>query len=291
MSSTELKEAYSSIKGGDKVTARSILRPYVKENPQDANGWWLLAHAIDDTDQRKRSLQRVLKLDPDFAPARRELDKLDKLAERDDDFLQDLSFSSDTSGGSKAKNKKNAKGSGSKTEIIIGSVLIGIGLIVLVCGGIFYAVSQATTSVIDEIAQSVTLEANTSSGSGNVQVSSGSGGGGLYDEHFWDVIDKGSINTGQTVNGTVDTFDDDGWTFEGRAGQTVTIEANATDGILDTELFLYAPGGTLLDENDDINFLDGDTDSRITFTLPEDGTYGIVVSAFGTGGDYQLSVR
>jgi hypothetical protein len=105
------------------------------------------------------------------------------------------------------------------------------------------------------------------------------------------VIQKGSINVGGTVNNTVDTFDDDGWLLAGSAGQRITIDLVATDGQLDPQLYLYAPDGRLIAENDDIDFMNDNMNSRITISLPENGTYGIVVSAFGSGGSYQLSVR
>jgi hypothetical protein len=47
----------------------------------------------------------------------------------------------------------------------------------------------------------------------------------------------------------------------------------------------------LIAENDDINLLQGDMNSRISLTLPASGKYTIIVSAFGQGGDYDISVR
>ncbi len=47
----------------------------------------------------------------------------------------------------------------------------------------------------------------------------------------------------------------------------------------------------MIAENDDINLLQGNTNSRISITLPVSGKYTIIVSAFGNGGDYEISVR
>lgn len=73
-----LKEAYQLIKSGDKARARQMLLNYVKQNPQDKDGWWLMAHAVSDSDQRKKSLERAVRIDPDFAAARQALRKLDE---------------------------------------------------------------------------------------------------------------------------------------------------------------------------------------------------------------------
>ena len=64
---------------------------------------------------------------------------------------------------------------------------------------------------------------------------------------------QGSIEPGQTVHGTVDTFRDDGWTFSGEAGEHVIIELDATDPTLDPHLYLYAPDRQQIAENDDID--------------------------------------
>jgi hypothetical protein len=39
-----------------------------------------------------------------------------------------------------------------------------------------------------------------------------------------DVRMRGTIEPGQTVRGSVDTFKDDGWTFNGSQGRLTTIE-------------------------------------------------------------------
>jgi hypothetical protein len=63
------------------------------------------------------------------------------------------------------------------------------------------------------------------------------------------------------------------WTFEGKAGQVITIIMNSND--FDPYLELYSPGGALLIEDDDGG---GDYNAQIgAFRLPESGTYTIVV--------------
>lgn len=77
--------------------------------------------------------------------------------------------------------------------------------------------------------------------------------------------------------------------FEGQAGQTVTISLTSND--FDTFLILMDANGDGLDANDD--FSEGNTNSQIVITLPQTGTYRIVVNAYDrTGrGNYVLTVR
>ncbi|HYN86435.1 MAG TPA: M12 family metallo-peptidase [Pyrinomonadaceae bacterium] len=86
------------------------------------------------------------------------------------------------------------------------------------------------------------------------------------------------------------------YTFSAQAGQRVRVEmsqANASG--LDTFLYLFAPGGSLIAEHDDI--VRGSlTDSRIPvngfMTLPATGTYTVVATSFAGGetGDYTVRV-
>lgn len=90
-----------------------------------------------------------------------------------------------------------------------------------------------------------------------------------------------TIEYGQSATGRLDanTFAV-AYCFTGEAGDTVVIEAEATSGNLDTFLVVTDPAGeTILAENDDIDSTN--TDSQITYTLPESGMYLILVSRFG----------
>lgn len=68
--------------------------------------------------------------------------------------------------------------------------------------------------------------------------------------------------------------------FEGRAGDTVTISMTATSGNLDPYLLVFDTAiETLYAENDDI--ASGNTNSSLTFSLPETTTYVIAAARFG----------
>lgn len=79
--------------------------------------------------------------------------------------------------------------------------------------------------------------------------------------------------------------------FSGRSGQRVTITLTSND--FDTYLMLISPQGEIVDQNDDIDFENRNYNSRITVTLPVDGTYRIIANAYNEQGQgrYRLSVQ
>ncbi len=105
------------------------------------------------------------------------------------------------------------------------------------------------------------------------------------------------LGSGETITGSI-TPDNkfDVYVFEGQAEDVVTIGMEATSGTLDTVLYLLAPDGTELAQNDDA-VPNETTDSLISnFTLPEDGQYIIIASHFGalfggTTGVYSLTFQ
>ena len=120
------------------------------------------------------------------------------------------------------------------------------------------------------------------------------------------------ITPGTTVTGNLATTDCfagqpdrenayvDLYSFNGMAGQQIRIEMSddpADPAALDTYLYLFAPDGSLIAENDDIN-LGVITNSRIPvaagtfFTLPQTGSYTIVATSFDNNatGQYSLTL-
>lgn len=108
------------------------------------------------------------------------------------------------------------------------------------------------------------------------------------------------IPVGQEVFGNIsgqNTFDL--YTFEGLAGDIVTINMSAVASTLDTKLFLISPSGIEIAENDDsiVSGPDRTTNSEITqLLLPEDGQYTIIATRYatlfgGTVGGYSLLLR
>ncbi|WP_081972602.1 PPC domain-containing protein [Leptolyngbya sp. KIOST-1] len=77
------------------------------------------------------------------------------------------------------------------------------------------------------------------------------------------------------------------YTFEGSAGQAITITLESED--FDPVLSLLGPDETEIAANDDFG---GTLNSKIIIQLPQDGSYTVVARSFsGQGGDYDLVVR
>jgi hypothetical protein len=91
---------------------------------------------------------------------------------------------------------------------------------------------------------------------------------------------------GEAEAATLDSlFEAHDWTFEGEAGQAVTIDVMG-QGDADPRAQLLDPSGDLLVEDDD----GGDNyNARIATTLPETGTYTVRVDMF-TAGTYSIQV-
>jgi hypothetical protein len=104
----------------------------------------------------------------------------------------------------------------------------------------------------------------------------------------YDIYNQGTIGSGSAVQGRVDgLFDMDRWSFEGTAGQTVTIECNPAAGqSTDPQIHLVLNGEVLITDDDG-----GDGySSLITYRLPANGSYGIYIEVWSAGG-YVLTLR
>ncbi len=110
------------------------------------------------------------------------------------------------------------------------------------------------------------------------------------------IAQQATARTPQTVTGRLDQASnqlDDGsyfatHTFEGTAGEALTIELTSED--FDTYLILVGPDEAKLAEDDDGA---GGTNSQIVITLPTTGTYTLIAISFEAGqtGQYQLEWR
>ncbi len=103
-----------------------------------------------------------------------------------------------------------------------------------------------------------------------------------------EVLPLGELSYGETVTGELARSAGDQWTFEGAAGDTVTIALNSEE--FDTVLELRAPDRSLLASDDDGG---EDTNSLLEeIELPVAGTYTIVAKGFGGGtGAYELTLN
>ena len=102
------------------------------------------------------------------------------------------------------------------------------------------------------------------------------------------LLERGVLEAGDTMLPNDNSFFDL-HSFEGRAGQTVTITLESDE--FDTYLVLLDAEGGAIEQNDDAR--EGNTNSMLRVTLPSSGTYRVVVNSYeNTGnGQYTLTIR
>lgn len=105
------------------------------------------------------------------------------------------------------------------------------------------------------------------------------------------VLEMGSLEVG-ILGASADVIQDgrpgEAWRLVGSAGDRVSIVLESND--FDTYLYVTGPGlGEVLTDDDG----GGDTNSKIDVTLPEDGSYTVVASAYSSGsfGAYNIRVE
>lgn len=64
-----LVRAYELIEAGNPEEALTLLRPVLEAEPDNADAWWIYAHAVSDPEEARRALGNVLSLDPGYPEA------------------------------------------------------------------------------------------------------------------------------------------------------------------------------------------------------------------------------
>lgn len=105
------------------------------------------------------------------------------------------------------------------------------------------------------------------------------------------VVDDDALAAGDnveiaTADGVVFRYE-----LEASAGDTLTILVEDPEGETDPVLAILAPDGSGLAANDDINTMEGNPNSEITFTASEEGTYTLLVTYWDySAGDFEVTV-
>lgn len=73
MSETQLREAFTLMKQGDKAGAGRLIQSVLKEDRSNINAWWLFANVLEDEEKVVKALERVLNLNPEHLGARKKL--------------------------------------------------------------------------------------------------------------------------------------------------------------------------------------------------------------------------
>jgi hypothetical protein len=85
-----LSQAYSLIEAGNPQEAKRLLQALTVTEKNNADVWWVYAHAVDEPDTARQALNNVLRIDPDYPGARDLLTTLENNALADDDFGFDI---------------------------------------------------------------------------------------------------------------------------------------------------------------------------------------------------------
>jgi hypothetical protein len=312
----KLKQAFELIKAKKKKDALDILRPIVKIDPDNADAWWLMANALDSPDDIREALENVLRLRPTHEKAQQMLDKLNQRypppkLKRDEFVFDDDPFADEGDElplqtyqkGAPVQVGKSGKVEVTKSKKGTSPLVIILAIIgVIAALGCFACLAlpllgitifgSAVSQVVNDPTVQAALNDPTIQAAFQEMADSITAVGGLSDSLTLptDLRMRGAIEPGQTVQGTADSLEPDGWTFSGNEGRQVTIEVNSRSTDFDPRLYFYNAEGQLIAENDDIVFMEN-RDSRLEITLTYSGNYTIVVKAFGTGGNYDLTVR
>jgi hypothetical protein len=73
---SKLQQAIVATRAGEHETAQLLLTEALKEHPQDAGAWFLLAHLVESPERQARYLEFTLTLEPDHAVAAEHLKRL-----------------------------------------------------------------------------------------------------------------------------------------------------------------------------------------------------------------------
>lgn len=73
-----LEQAYGLIEANKLSEAKALLKPVLETEKDNADVWWVYAHAVDDPETARIALNNVLRLDPSYPEAKELLVGLDK---------------------------------------------------------------------------------------------------------------------------------------------------------------------------------------------------------------------
>jgi hypothetical protein len=71
-------QAYVLIEEDRLVEAEALLKPILTDEPDNADAWWLYAHAVSDPEQARMALNSVLRIDPGYPGASELLSSLEQ---------------------------------------------------------------------------------------------------------------------------------------------------------------------------------------------------------------------
>jgi hypothetical protein len=105
-----------------------------------------------------------------------------------------------------------------------------------------------------------------------------------------DVNFMGQVKRGVEVGGVIGLHRIEGWTLTGRIGDSYLLDFDPLSSVYLWEMAVYGPDDMLLalTTDSDAGYADF---TQLVVTLPVDGTYSIVLRAFGPDGKYALEIK
>jgi len=175
---------------------------------------------------------------------------------------------------------------------IIGILTLGCCLFtVFVLPRVAVPVIEQIASQFPDIMETLTYDPNFQGMFATLEAGGGLSFGTLTSSGTFDrseARDRGKIELGRSITGDKGANTDDYYTLTLTDRQTVTINLESRTTDLDPRLYVYDSSNQLVGENDDID-MGTNNDSRLTLTVSP-GIYYVVVSAFGTGGEYTINL-
>lgn len=287
----QLQQAYELIKAGYKEHAASVLAVLLVSDPCNADAWWLLALAAPNEDVMRRALVRLMELRPDDLRARQLLDSLGVRQMLADARAAAVNV---TSGRyptyppirmeprlpSLRRRPHSPKRRPRRPVHFYGALLltgvfgvVGCALLALAVLSGFEWLSHALDG-FDPFQTAVQVAQAGSADRPDLGDIHALGNTGYMQVRSSHLASPGERHL---------------YTFIGRSGDWVTIDATTPESDLDPALALYSGSGILVGGNTDRAAVD--PDPLLALALPQTGTFTIVVSAQSGQGAYTLMLR
>ncbi len=324
----QLEQANTYIQNGQRDAARDVLESLVKTAPNYAEAWWLLAMVAATPKQMREALENVVRIQPDNAKARQQLDTLNAqtgaattmmspTAAQDPFAVPDTQAAKPTGGattppsGSQMSESLDELFGPAPTASSTGAPAAqrGVGpaqpytpppYVPPQSGArkqrnpLLYVLLGLVIALVCICGLCMALFGGSIVAifrNPTVQALVGTGVSMLQapDTLPSDAQSQGTLTPNQQKSGTFEPFTQQVWKYRGKKGEQITITATASASNLEVYLGLYDSSGQLLQRT---KFGNTGRTQTLTATLTDDATYNILVGALGGAtGNYNITVQ
>ncbi len=321
----QLTQVYEYLKAGKRDQARALLEPIVSAEPDNIDAWWLMAMAVTTPDAMRNALQNVVRINPNYLNARQLLDAMagpseppapsassipsgpsvptmpsvpppapsagTQIGESADDLFHAFEApaplppaspysdlprpSTGPSSGRVPPYPAPVAAQPRRTNPLVFVLLGMVGILICICGacvllfgGSFFALMRDPT-----------VQAVVSTGITRVEAP---------DRLPSDARPQGTITSGRSQTDRLGPLEQHTWKYQGHSGERITVTVSAQTATLNVFVGLYDSSGMLLSRSD---IARTNRDQTLAETLPDDGTYSILIGGLGGSfGSYQIQV-